>query len=561
MPVHALVRAIGSRAGAALLVFAASLLLFPATAYADESVATVSSVDYPECVPDSCGAHGSPETPGTFVFTGSADIAGFRYGFRDPADSYVAAVGGVAEVTLTPPTFGMNVLFFQTVDGSGRLGDRYSYGFIVTRPSGPVAAWPLETRRGTTGPFLDGTGSGHDLAVFGNPVLTPDTRLIGAPTAVFDGDDHLATAGPVIRSDSSFTLSTWAKLDHLGGNATAISLDGAQVSAVRLEYAANPGAWCLSVRMTDAPAAPSLHTCQATPATKAWTHLTGTYDAVAGVIRLYVNGELTGERAVPAPTWNATGPVAVGRALCHAEACRAFDGGLADARLYDRAVDPREIREYLWNLPRLMTTEVVGSWSFNGDCCGTARDETAWNRELILGPGADIEAWGAGDVLRTGTGEAFAATAGPVVRTGDSFTVSAIAIPDAVNADATLLSQSGTAVSAFELGYRADVDAWCMTVRLSDAVDAPIRSACQDTPPDGGVVHLAGVYDAVADEIRLYVSGAAVAVTTVDAPLWNAGGGFTVGRGTLGAYVGRSLDVAVHWGALTDAEVAVLALS
>ncbi|GLZ75936.1 hypothetical protein Afil01_07430 [Actinorhabdospora filicis] len=124
------------------------------------------------------------------------------------------------------------------------------------------------------------------------------------------------------------------------------SQDGTRVSAFRIEYVAKLGTWCVAVRLADEAGADSLHTCAATPATTEWTHRAGGHDGSRLVI--YVDGVLAASREIPAPTWNATGPFALGHALCHAEACRNLTGSLAGAKVWDRAVDRRELRDGLF---------------------------------------------------------------------------------------------------------------------------------------------------------------------------------------------------------------------
>jgi hypothetical protein len=122
----------------------------------------------------------------------------------------------------------------------------------------------------------------------------------------------------------------------------------------------------------------------------------------------------------------------------------------------------------------------------------------------------------------------------------------------------------------FQLGYRPDVDAWCLTVRSADqnAEPNPRRVCSTSTAVTlNEWVHLAAVFDATAGTIKLYVNGVATAPQSFTAP-WNATGPLTIGRartldsGVPGAYWRGELDeVRVYSSAITDGAVVSSMLS
>lgn len=299
--------------------------------------------------------------------------------------------------------------------------------------------------------------------------------------------------------------------------------------------------------VADEPGAGSLHTCASTPATTEWTHLAGGYDGTGLV--LYVDGVLAASHAIPAPTWNATGDFALGRALCHADACRLLTGSLARAEVWDRALDPRELRDGLFGDPPVIRPFSAAGWSFDVSCCGVV-DDALFGHDLTLAPTATLEEFGPGYALH-GT----ARTTGPVLRTDGSFTVSSL-VWSQTPTTGTVLSVDGTDRSALELGRDAVSGNWCATMALADDVSAGTVSACA-ADPGTDFLFLAVVYDAGADVLTLYVNETPAASVAVPVPMWNATGAFVLGRST-GGFDGLIATVRPFTGTLTQAQIAAL---
>jgi len=107
------------------------------------------------------------------------------------------------------------------------------------------------------------------------------------------------------------------------------------------------------------------------------------------------------------------------------------------------------------------------------------------------------------------------ATGVAVLNTTQAFTVHAWVRFTSLTGPAaqTVLSQSATNTSRFELQYRPDVNGgaggMCFTMRNSDVVGAAETLACAAAGSVSAAewVHVAGVYDPVAQQIRLYLRG------------------------------------------------------
>jgi hypothetical protein len=139
----------------------------------------------------------------------------------------------------------------------------------------------------------------------------------------------LQTAGPVVRTDQSFSVSAWVHLDAIppAGVETFLSQDGTWRSGFFLGLRPNStGAMCWTMLMHDAddPLSGTSQNLQV-PLTAAqvgqdagdnpvYVHLVVAYDAIAQRFSLYLNGVLKGV-AQRTTRWQANGALAIGRAL------------------------------------------------------------------------------------------------------------------------------------------------------------------------------------------------------------------------------------------------------
>lgn len=153
---------------------------------------------------------------------------------------------------------------------------------------------------------------------------------------------------------------------------------------------------------------------------------------------------------------------------------------------------------------------------------------------------------------------------GPVLDTGRSFSVSArVKLLDKGSTQA-VVSQDGTDVSGFALGYDSGQDRWSMVVPDDDSQEAGKSAALSKSPPKAGAwTHLTGVYDDPDNQLRLYVDGRLQDSVTRAAD-WRAEGDFAVGRALLGGALFQGLrgaadDVRAFDRALTGGEARGLA--
>ena len=169
---------------------------------------------------------------------------------------------------------------------------------------------------------------------------------------------------------------------------------------------------------------------------------------------------------------------------------------------------------------------------------------------------------GSGAAKLNGT-TAYLSTPGAVLDTTKSFTVSAWARLGKKDVNYTVLSQAGTNASGFQLYYSTAYNAWVFNRHQTDVADPVIIRSIGTKPPVlNAWTHLAGVYDAAAQTLQLYVNGVPQGnPVPFTATPWKASGALQIGR-LWPAAVGKenfagTIDEVQVWSrALADTEVA-----
>ncbi|MFJ3232433.1 LamG domain-containing protein [Streptomyces sp. NPDC086787] len=150
------------------------------------------------------------------------------------------------------------------------------------------------------------------------------------------------------------------------------------------------------------------------------------------------------------------------------------------------------------------------------------------------------------------------------VDTNSSFSVSAWVNLGTLDDFHVVAAQDGDDISGFFLQYDPRAGRWAMAMRDEDSTHSDKDQAVSVTRPAIGTwVHLTGVYDDPADQIRLYVNGVLEGTARHNGD-WGAGGQFTVGRclwngDAADRFQGAIDDVRTFPRALTATEAATLA--
>ncbi|MEU8264549.1 LamG domain-containing protein [Micromonospora sp. NPDC048999] len=178
------------------------------------------------------------------------------------------------------------------------------------------AFWPLDGPASDEPTYLtDVSGNGRDLSIAGDYAWVRDRGFgrDGALGLQLAGNSCAETAGPVIRTNASFTVAAWVLLEQTTGHHTVVSQAGKVQGGLYLKYNPTANRWHFGLPSNDSTST-TWHTAssQHAPELGKWTHLAGVYDVASGKVRLYVDGVLEDEVDGPKTPWMASGPTLIG---------------------------------------------------------------------------------------------------------------------------------------------------------------------------------------------------------------------------------------------------------
>ena len=197
--------------------------------------------------------------------------------------------------------------------------------------------WTFDEGTGTTA--ADSSGNNDPLtledgASWGPGIVGPHSLAVSTPS-----QQYAQSAGPVIDTTQSFTVSAWVYLTSTSGYQTFVSQDGTQISGFFLQLRADTGRFAFTRPAYDSPKALGIIASAPNiiPQPNEWYHLAGVYDAARQTISLYVNGALQ-QTVSYVPNWGATGPLAVGRGFFNSGMVDFVSGNIDDVRTYAGAL-------------------------------------------------------------------------------------------------------------------------------------------------------------------------------------------------------------------------------
>ncbi|MGW0934940.1 LamG domain-containing protein [Streptomyces sp. NPDC002666] len=212
----------------------------------------------------------------------------------------------------------------------------------------------------------------------------------------------------------------------------------------------------------------------------------------------------------------------------------------------------------------------IGGWTL-GDVKGaTSAAGTGTSPSAAPGTGVAFGAkpgpLGAADTYAEldGTEHAYLDTGRHIVDTDSGFSVSAwVNLPEVPNRDQTVISEDGTGLPGFDLGYDGDTRSWVFRMPFNDMESMSNWQITGGRVVPGAWTHLVGSYDGVTRVMRLYVNGVAITTTVKRTTPWNATGTVQIGRrlapdGYTGHLKGGIADVQVHDRVVTGPESAEL---
>lgn len=232
-------------------------------------------------------------------------------------------------------------------------------------------------------------------------------------------------------------------------------------------------------------------------------------------------------------------------------------------RSVDRAGNRSEIHRYkvFVRAHDPLASGLTGHWKLDGDLT----DESPQGRTLSAEgtPVLDAPGYEGSAVMLDGAADWLSEPTG--VDTAESFSVAAWVKPSTSEGNGAIVSQDGEHVSGFQLQSMSSGE-WAFAMFGEDAVGGgDVHSRVRSTQPVEPEVwtHVAGVYDAAAQQIRLYVDGRPAGVKS-HSGAWTASGPLAIGRALwsdnhVDHFSGSIDEVRVYDRVLTNSEVALLA--
>ncbi|WP_197274967.1 LamG-like jellyroll fold domain-containing protein [Luteipulveratus halotolerans] len=194
-----------------------------------------------------------------------------------------------------------------------------------------VHAYTFDEGSGTTA--ADGVGDA-------DATLTGTTWAPGVSgsAARFAGAGEGDTGASLVKTDGSYSVSAWAKLDEAGGGfQTVVSQDTGNASAFFLQYSGADQRWAMSFASVRA-------LSPTKPEPGKWYHLTGVRGATAGTLALYVDGQKVASKSVCTADAS-TGHTIIGRGQFGGDKVDHLHGASDDVRIFDRALSDEEVAQ------------------------------------------------------------------------------------------------------------------------------------------------------------------------------------------------------------------------
>jgi Concanavalin A-like lectin/glucanases superfamily len=539
---------------------------------------SITSGDYPKSDPS------QPDDPwydgvgryGTFTLDApDTDVTTYWYGVNeDPSsDNAVPTTGGAAKtVSFRPTRPGLNFVTAQAFDQAGNPSAIRRYAFRVKAGQPTRAQWKLDDPTGAA--QAEGTAGERDLQLIGGPTLGA-AGTIGT-AASFDGvDDYLQSDIPTVDTSTGFSVSAWVRLSTMPDTAAVIAAQPGNFSpGFELYYSKTYDRWAFNQYSADTASATPVRVMQAAAGgvqAGQWVHLAGTYNSASDELSLYVNGTLAGSMPYTTP-WDARRGLQIGAGSYDGAAGSFFPGTIDDVRIFDKPLSQGEVTN-------LYDKQPIGSGRparavFPLDEPPTKADGTPTTavtgradvNPAVFHGGATPGQPGVEDKALTLDGVDDYASTTPHLNNQRSFSVVAWAkLPTTKPTHAAVIAtQAGTVNPGFELYYSATYG-WSFNQYSSDdANGTPVRATQGDPAkaPGGVWTQVAGSYDAVTNDLRLYVQGAWVDTTTFASPFY-AGGPLQIGAGSYSGspgsfFPGQIDDVQLFDRALSAPEIADL---
>ncbi len=348
----------------------------------------------------------------------------------------------------------------------------------------------------------------------------------------FNGTDGYAdTDLSPVNTTQGFAVSAWVNFDQQPTHSMVVATQPGNVMAGFELYYSPVHGWVFNQHASDTAGAASVMAKAATPAPVTvgkWTHVAGSYDATVDRLRLYVDGQLVGEKSW-STSWNARRGLRIGAGSYTGTPGNFFSGAIDDVQIFNRQLEDSEVTQLRAKQtvgdpgqPALAVfpmdeavgaTEIVGH---GGVIPATYHGTVSTGVPGVAGKAAHFD--GATGYAKVGE------TSAPHVNTFRSFTVSAWAKLDSLAAESgVVVLQGGKERPGMELYYSAAAQQWAFAQYTADSADAGITRVTQPVGAQayaGEWAHLVGVHDTDDNTLTLYVNGTKAGSVTQNSPFY-----------------------------------------
>ncbi|MGV4923705.1 hypothetical protein K2224_01275 [Streptomyces sp. BHT-5-2] len=195
-----------------------------------------------------------------------------------------------------------------------------------------LASFSLDEESGSAR-VSGGKGAGPVATLAGGGAELGAEGKIGTALKLNGTSAYAATAGPVVDTTKSFSVSAWVRLDDKDRNYTFLSQAGDHASGFQLYYSKYYDKWIFNRHAKDTDDTPIVRSISKDAAqTGVWTQLVGVYDAANQTVSLSVNGELQESTKFTTP-WRANGGLQIGRLFYKSTWQEYFAGTIDDVRI------------------------------------------------------------------------------------------------------------------------------------------------------------------------------------------------------------------------------------
>jgi len=451
------------------------------------------------------------------------------------------------DVVPTSATFGVNSSASHSGTSSLTIANK---GTVNIDSTGGWTFTPVDNFNGQVQFYVTASGGGEtdaeQITVDVQPINVTSNE-VNTVAAVFDGVDDVLTATPsgMAVGTGSFTMETWFKTTGTSGGLLDL---GREVPNGSMKLFLSGGNLAVS-----RPGSEIINLSEQTVNDGNWHHTSVVYDGDADVVKLYVDGELV--KSVDSVTYDIqVGEIAIGGYNPVNAGLGAFDGQLADVRMWSTARTATEVRENHTQKLAGNETGLEAYYTFEDRDGTSVNDVTSNNNDLqVTSVAATLNGTNQGFTVTDHSSLNFNTSASfsleGWVKTSGSGDFQRIVVKDAASLDGGM--QYSLAIDANgKVDFRFN----------RDSDNAAVSLQSEETVNDGGWHHVAAVYDNANDLISIYVDGQlSTTLSSTDVPKQDSGNlaiGYAIDQGssTPGQYFNGQLDDVRIWNTARTAD-------